>query len=394
MRGRVGTVVVFGSLLAVLVLSTAFVLVALASGTNIGDASSAVGGIAFSALGAVIASKRRENKVGWIFLGIGLSLALNAFAFTYADRLHEIAFEGTAWHWWAWTGTWSYQPGFFLLLPVLFLTFPDGKIVWPAGRRFVAVCSFGLFASLVGTVFNGGNLPELSGFHNPLGDIFPAALMDMVQGLSILTWFLPAVFASARGLYLRFRGSHGVEREQMKWFVLAGFATLVTYIGGSTLYNTFDSTAGGLLALLGVALLPAATAIAILRYRLYEIDRIVNRALVYFLLTAVLALVYLAIVVLLQEALQPIVAASDLAVAGSTLAVAALFQPLRQRLQTFIDKRFYRRRYDAAATIGRFASRLRDEVDLETLSQELIEVVGTTMQPAHASLWLRNEMRV
>lgn len=372
-------------------LSFAFAVVAMRGGTSLGDSASAFVGFTFSTVGVVIASRRRGNRVGWIFLGIGVSLALNGFAFTYAEYLRDRG-AGDVWHWFAWIGTWSWQPGFILLLPTLFLVFPDGHIRWRAGRVFLRIAMVGFLASLAGTIWNPANLPSMTGYENPIGIDRLLDLSDYLLVGGTLLWNPFGLFASVRGLYLRFRSASGVEREQLKWFVFAGFATLVFYVTGSSLYNMFGSTAGGVVALFGVPLLPGATAVAILRYRLYDIDRIINRTLVYGGLTIALAGAYLLIVVALQRFLSPLAADSDLTVAASTLAVAALFRPLRSRIQEAIDKSFYRRRYDAAETLGNFSARLRDQVDLEMLSTDLVRVVGDVMQPAHASVWLRREI--
>lgn len=375
-----------------LALCAGFLLAALRGGTSLGDATSALVGVTFSSVGVVIASKRRENRVGWIFLGIGLSLALNGFSFTYASYLREQG-HGDAWHWWAWTGTWSWQPGFLLLLPTLFLVFPDGTIAWKRGGTLLRIAAFGTVLSLFGTIPNPADLPGVAGYENPVGVDSLLDPLDYLLVIGSLIWVTSGLFASVRGLYLRFKTSAGVERQQLKWFVFAGFATVAMYVVGSSFYNLMGSTVGGTIALIGVPLLPVATAVAVLRYRLFDIDRIVNRTLVYAALTLVLAAAYLLIVVLLQGVFAPITADSDIAVAGSTLAVAALFRPLRARLQTFIDRRFYRSKYDAAETLETFSARLREQVDLQMLSSDLVSVVGDVMQPAHASVWLRQESR-
>jgi hypothetical protein len=175
----------------------------------------------------------------------------------------------------------------------------------------------------------------------------------------------------------------------MKWLAFAGVLAAITFpiaLVGYEIWGEAISNAAFMLSVLG---LPAAAGVGILRYRLYEIDVVVNRTLVYGVLTALLAFFYLGAVVVLQALLQPITADSDIAIAGSTLAVAAAFRPLRGRVQGFIDRRFYRRKYDAAETLAAFSSRLRDQVDLDALGRELVGVLGATMQPAHASLWLR-----
>jgi hypothetical protein len=386
-RAPARSAAVVASWLLALGLCAGFVFVAVSAGTNLGDASSALVGITFSTVGVVIASKRPENRVGLIFLGIGLSLSLNAFAFTGADYVR--ARSGSLWHWLAWVGTWSWQPGFFLLTPVLLMSFPDGRVRWEKGRLLLRICLAGACASMIGTIWNPSNLAEVEGYTNPVGLEGLLDPLDYLLAIGTFLWLPLGVVASSRGLFLRFKGSSQTERQQLKWFVSTGFATLVTYVGGSAVYNSFGHEWGGFVALLGVPLLPIATAIAILRYRLYEIDRVVNRTLVYGSLTGILAVVYLGSVVLLRGLLGPITRDSDIAVAGSTLAVAACARPLLRRVQRFIDRRFYRSRYDAAQTLGLFSARLRDQLDLDSLKRELVAVVGSTMQPSQVWVWMK-----
>jgi hypothetical protein len=204
--------------------------------------------------------------------------------------------------------------------------------------------------------------------------------------------------ASAVALVLRFRRSRGEERLQLKWLAAAAGTVASLYLvamAGSLTYAFSDAKADPLwaqvldqVALVSCGLIPIAIGIAILKHRLYDIDLIINRTLVYGGLTALLAATYFGIVVLLQGVI-PAAGDSDLTIAGSTLAVAALFRPLRARVQSFIDRRFYRRKVDAQRTLESFSSRLRDDVDLDHLSADLLGVVRDTLQPAHASLWLR-----
>jgi hypothetical protein len=194
-------------------------------------------------------------------------------------------------------------------------------------------------------------------------------------------------------LFVRFRRARGDERQQIKWFASASVLSLVFVFAWNFLLDADDILLQASLALVSLTLAPAipiATGIAIFKYRLYDIDRIINRALVYAVLTASLVLVYLGGVVSLQYAFRMITGReSQLGVVASTLAIAALFNPLRRSIQAVIDRRFYRNKYDAAKTLEAFGARLRDEVDLNGLSDGLVGVVRDTMQPAHVSLWLR-----
>jgi hypothetical protein len=197
-------------------------------------------------------------------------------------------------------------------------------------------------------------------------------------------------------LFVRFRGSLGVERQQLKWLALGG-SVLLACFGSIFLIEALVADLGDVSVTLIIALailcLPVSIGIAVRKTRLYDVDVVINRALVYGALTGILGSAYLGTVVVVQSALQPFTRDSDVAVAASTLAMAALFRPLRSRVQSFIDRRFYRSRYDASETLRAFSSRIRDQVDLDALGRELVTVVGTTMQPAHASLWLRGQTR-
>jgi hypothetical protein len=183
-----------------------------------------------------------------------------------------------------------------------------------------------------------------------------------------------------------------VERQQMKWFVTAVSIFPILFVVSQFVDQVGDSEddyLGFIVIVVALLLIPVSMGVGILKHRLYDIDVVVNRVLVYGALTGILGAAYLGIVVVLQRFADSFTRDSDLAIAGSTLVVAALFRPLRVRVQAFIDRRFYRRKYDAAETLGEFSSRLRDQVDLDSLTQELVDVVGSTMQPAHASVWLR-----
>jgi hypothetical protein len=206
----------------------------------------------------------------------------------------------------------------------------------------------------------------------------------------------PLVFAvSLAALVVRFRRSRGVERQQMKWLAWAGAVPVCAFAASLAISPFFD---GGLLVnfvfitgFAGLMLVPAAVAIAILRYRLYEIDRVISKTLVYGFVTVVLGAAYVALVLAGQAVFSSFAGGSNLAIAASTLVVAALFLPLRGRVQRFVDQRFYRRRYDAQRTLAAFGTRLREQVELDGLRSDLQSVVRETMQPAHVSLWLREE---
>jgi hypothetical protein len=245
----------------------------------------------------------------------------------------------------------------------------------------------------IGQAFKPGPLEGGVPIENPLGFGRAAGalrLMEMVGTAGALAGTLAAVAS----LFVRLRRSRGVERQQVKWFVYAGVMAALGFVLQFPLQPWPALSAGASVAFaVGFSLVAIAAAMAVLRYRLYDIDLIINRTLVYGALTAALALAYWASVLVLQPLLRPLTQGSELAVAGSTLAVAALFRPLRTRIQAVVDRRFYRRKYDATKTLQAFNARLREEVDLDTLTDELLQVVRETLQPANASLWLRERPR-
>jgi hypothetical protein len=208
--------------------------------------------------------------------------------------------------------------------------------------------------------------------------------LSAVQGVGFTV--VLAIPVCVAGLLLRFRRARGEQRLQLKWFVLTAATFAALLVAGAILNS---QAIGQLLILIGFALIPVGAGVGILKYRLYDIDVVINRTLVYGALTATLAGVYVGSVLLLQLALDSVTSGSSLAVAVSTLGVAALFRPARARIQAVVDRRFYRRKYDAARTLEQFSSRLREQVDLDALGGELRSVVSETMQPAHVSLWLR-----
>jgi hypothetical protein len=295
---------------------------------------------------------------------------------------------------------WLWLPTVGLLAIYLVLLFPDGRL--PSRRwRPLAWLSGAVIVLLgVDSVLAPGELTDLEGVRNPFGLEGAPWLVDAEMVLLLL--FVACILASAVSLILRYRRSGGEVREQIKWIALAGsfvglllsivlgvliVAELMRGIGGSTPLWLRGLLFVMILSFTGV---PVAIGFAVLRYRLYEIDLLINRALVYVSLTATLAAFYLGGVVLLQRLFVLLTGQrSALAVVASTLLIAALFSPLRRLVQALVDRRFYRRKYDAAKTLEAFSARLRDGTDLETLSGDLVGVASRTVQPAHVSLWLR-----
>jgi hypothetical protein len=345
---------------------------------------------ASAVVGGLVASRRPTNPVGWSFLGSAACFALvgvaNGYA-TYGLLTAPGALPGARAT--AWPLSWLWVPGAMLLLAFVPLYFPNGRLV---SRRWRWVVWLALFFSLVGAIFSALRPGEIqgSGIVNPLGI---EALRPILGFLDTLTFglYFTLLFASAASLVVRFRRSGPTERQQIKWLALAALTIPVWFLTNApiqaaapTLFLVMDS--------LVFAMIPVAAGIAILRYRLYGIDLLINRTLVYGSLTAMLAVVYFGGVATTQAIFRALTGQEQqpqLAIVVSTLVIAALFNPLRRRIQSFIDRRFYRKKYDAAKTLEAFSAKLRDETDLDTLSDDLVGVVRETMQPAHVSLWLR-----
>jgi hypothetical protein len=290
----------------------------------------------------------------------------------------------------SWLGNWAWAPGLGLLITFALLLFPNGRlpshrwrpVAWLSATSIAIICGPGAAWS-----WPQRGLTLLESNEEGLENA-PRLVSLLVQaGLPLL---LLCGLASVAALLVRFRRSRGVERQQLKWFAFAGVIT----VAGLVLIVTPSQYGwiGPLNALVALPILvsmPIAAGIAILRYRLYEIDRVINRTLVYGLLTVGLGTVYVVGVFGLGRLLNPVTGESALAVAASTLAVAALFQPARHRIQAVVDRRFNRRKYNAAKTIETFSARLRDQVELDTLARELLTVTDKTMEPTTVSLWLR-----
>ncbi|HJR44053.1 MAG TPA: hypothetical protein VJ927_00450 [Actinomycetota bacterium] len=330
--------------------------------------------LGFASVGALI-MVRRPHRIGALFLCFGAFAALTGALLQTCRVLEEQGIDGGVM-----CGDGSrlgslLWPVSYLFFGSLFLVFPTGRL---PSRRWVPLSA--IFFGSWGTAAVGSFLMGDVWIEEHLGYVIPVAVWSLA-GVALAPLF-------------RIRKADPTERQQLRWlgYVIAlGLLLLALIVAADLAGQRSLMDALTLAVLVNVVVgVPAAITIAILRYRLYEIDAIVNRTLVYVLLSAGLVTAYLGCVVVLQQLLGPVTADSDVAVAGSTLAVAAMFRPLRSRVQSFIDHRFYRRKYDAAATLGAFSARLRDEVDLESLRMELVGVVAETMQPAHASVWLRS----
>jgi hypothetical protein len=336
-------------------------------------------------VGAVLASRRPEHPVGWLLLGVGLSVALGILVEGYAKyglavrpgslpgARYLVGFAVASF-----TVIWLSCAGFVLLLT------PTGSLPSPRWRWWARVAAAAPVMAVAALVVQPDPLAP-TWYGNPLA--VPALYrLLVVPGVAGIVVVLLSVLVGAGSLVVRFRRARGVERLQLRWLALAAALAagllMVALVAG---YLGRDPVVLACMSLC-VALLPLATGAAILRYRLYDLDRIISRTLAYGLLTVLLGLGYAGVVLGLGRLLPH---GSSLVVAAATLAVAAVFQPARRRIQQAVDRRFNRRRHDAARTVEAFAARLRDQVDLGALHDQLLAVVDQTMQPASASLWLR-----
>jgi hypothetical protein len=356
--------------------------------------------LAFPLVGALIASKRPQNPIGWICLTAGFLWMLIVLSDSYGTYglakpgsiPYPVASEAL--------GLWLWVPPVGLLGTYLILLFPNGRLPSRRWRPLAWLSGAVIVLGSVGIALAPGSVEDLGGVRNPFG----LEGAPWVAYAAVVVPLLPVcILASAVSLVLRYRRSGGEERQQVKWIAFAasfvGLVALITVVSTQMFAPESLETAGTqplwlellqdaeLLSLAGV---PVAVGFAILRHRLYDIDVVINRTLVYGSLTAMLVAVYYGSVVILQYIFRALSGGeSQFAIVASTLAIAALFNPLRRRVQGFVDRRFYRRKYDAAKTLADFGVRLREEPDLETLGSDVVRVVRETMQPAHVSLWLR-----
>jgi hypothetical protein len=345
--------------------------------------------LAFSTVGALIGSRRPENPIGWLFCSGAFVWILGELALEYGVYALTTA-PGTlpAATWAAWFGGWARGMGWFLIVAFLLLLFPNGRLPSPRWRPvlWVAIGYVGFFTVVIWFSPVSADT-RLVFVRNPLG--LELEIMHLLVELLYFTIPLLLV-AGAAAVIARFRRSRGDERQQLKWFAYAVAVMAVLFVLWFSLVLVGLVVADALVFTVPLMGLPTAVGVAILRYRLYDIDLLVNRTLVYGALTALLAATYLGGVVSLQGAFRVLTGQeSQLAIVASTLLIAALFVPLRRRVQSFIDRRFYRKKYDAARTLQNFSTRLREKTDLDSLDTELLGVVRETVQPAHVSLWLR-----
>jgi hypothetical protein len=347
--------------------------------------------VLFSVIGALIVARQPRNRVGWLLMIPALVVATPT---PYALETPRTALTPALWLQ-IWVDGWSWIPIIFsiFLIP---LHFPTGRPPSPRWRwiNWLAVGMWLFFIIATAFVKEFGPVDYDWTLPNPIGFI-PVALLEgsflIVWGLGLLT----IVGASVASLFVRYRRAHAVERQQIKWLLYVGAIFVLFY--GVVYFTSSDSDQFGamddwvnLLFTLSILAFPVAIAIAILRYRLFDIDVIIRRTVVYGLLSLLLALVYFGMVVLLQSIFAAATAErSPLIIVLSTLLIAALFAPLRARVQAFVDRRFYRQKYNAQLVLADFAQTARTEVSLEELAADLSQVVQETMQPESVSVWLK-----
>ena len=352
-----------------------------------------ISAISVAPIGALIASRRPENPVGWLMCLLGLATSIGHFGGQYA--IYTLSAEPNslpAGEVLAWIASW--------ILPIIiglqvfaFLLFPTGRLPGRRWRWLAWLTAAFVVAGVISSAFSLGANAGLGPIRNPLGiqgftSVYKAVLFTVPPLLLV---------AAALSLFVRLRRAVGTERQQIKWFAYAaaasvGATNLAYLIPGVLDTPLWFERVGFALNIASIPAIPGAIGIAILLHRLYDIDRIINRTLVYAIVSATLAVVYFGGIVLSQRIFTGLTGQENLpqlAIVASTLVIAALFNPLRRRVQSFIDRRFYRRKYDARQTLEAFSAKLRDETDLEALNKELVEVVRETMQPAQVSLWLR-----
>ena len=359
---------------------------------------STLNAVFYSSVGAIVASRRPENPVGWLLCLWALGESISHFSAQYAIyALLTQPASFPAGEAFAWVFSWLLfiVIGFSVLCILLF---PTGR---PPSRRWRWVTWLTVAFVLVGAIsgaFSSGPVDGLGPIRNPLGiegfsSVYNSILLNMAATVLVV--------AAALSVIMRLRWAKGVERQQIKWFAYATAASVMGLVLAEVIPDVIDvplwfERIGHAIFLSLIPTIPISIGIAILRYRLYDIDIIINRTLVYGALTATLALVYFGVVTTTQALFRTLTGQErlpQLIVVASTLLIAALLTPLRRRIQSFIDRRFYRSKYDARKTLEAFSVKLREETDLEALRDDLVGVVRETMQPAHVSLWLRPDTR-
>lgn len=346
--------------------------------------------VVFAAVGLLITTRRPYNLIGWLFLISAVLSAVQTAVTSYGG--YALAAGRSGGDIALWVSGWIWLPAVALIVLTLLL-YPNGRLPsprwrWAALGLLPVTTAATLLWALAPPGDEGGNMVAAL---NPLGLPADHPILALA-GFSLLlltAWFLIA----AASLVARMRGGNPIERQQVKWIAFAaavvGLTLSMSVVISLAASSSAVAKATQLVSIAAILLIPISATVAILRYRLYDIDVLINRTLVYAAVTAVLAVTYPTAVVLIQAVLRPFTAGGELSVATSTLLVVALFQPLRRRVQEGVDRRFYRSRYDAGRTLDAFTARLRDQVELDAVQADLLGVVHQTIRPTHASVWLR-----
>jgi hypothetical protein len=358
----------------------------------------AVLAVAFGGVGALVALRVPGNRIGALLVAIGFWAAAIAFSAEYAVYGLTVApgsvpFALAA----SWLATWVWVPFAGLSTTFLVLVFPDGRLLSPRWRPVAWLAAVAIAVTSAAMALLPGPINNVPTLDNPLG-VSPSAV-PVVQAMASLGFVLLAiaVVLSAVSLVLRVRRSTGVARQQLKWFATAAVFAGLTLAGPATLFNlaiTGDPSAPTvkafeILTMVALLTVPIAVGIAVLRYRLYEIDRLISRTISWAIVTGLLVASFVVLILALSSILEPLTGGSTLAVTGSTLVTAALFAPLRNRVQRAVDRRFDRSRYDGERLLAAFGVRRRNQVDLVMISDDVLATVDAAVRPAHAGLWLR-----
>ena len=359
----------------------------------------AVLAVAFGGVGALVALRVPGNRIGALLVAIGFWAAAIGFSAEYAVYGLTVApgtvpFARAA----SWLATWVWVPFAGLSTTFLVLVFPDGRLLSPRWRPVAWLAAVAIAVTAAAMALLPGPINNVPTLDNPLGvSTSTAPVVQVVASLGFVLLAI-AVVLSATSLVLRVRRSDGVARQQLKWFTAAAVFAGLTLAGPATLFNlaiTGDPSAPTvkafeILTMIALLLVPIAVGIAVLRYRLYEIDRLISRTISWAIVTGLLVASFVVLILALSSILEPLTGGSTLAVTGSTLVTAALFAPLRNRVQRAVDRRFDRSRYDGERLLTAFGVRRRNQVDLVMISDDVLATVDAAVRPAHAGLWLRD----
>jgi hypothetical protein len=343
--------------------------------------------VGFGGVGAVLAMRRPGHPVGWIFAAAGMLAAVDFASFEYALAGVVGHRDLPAGEYVGWLQLWVWVPFVALITVYLPLLFPDGRLPGPRWRPVCWAAAGCAVMAAAGLAVAPGVVVNLRALRNPFG-VHPAAVSTVTIAAG-LAGLLGCVVLAVSSLVVRARRGTSVERQQIKWLACAGCLVAVTLVPSTILSQSTGTAARIVEGTLMIALVtvPVAVAVAVLKYRLYDIDRVISRTLSYAILTGLLAGIYAGLVLLATQVLR---LSSPVAVAAATLAAAALFNPVRRRVQRRVNRRFNRARYDAETTVAVFAARLKDTVDLDSIRDDLAGVVHRALEPAHVSVWMND----